>query len=282
MNGYTIKQFSQEEIDKLTNVLSVMFYDLDPKEISIIFDSVNLLCKTNLIPKAFKGDKAKAALVACYGKKLGLGVLDSMNNIYDVHGKLSLHTDGGKMIVMKSGLCELLQVDWDDEKQEATAIVKRKGMSAPYQESFSLSDARVAGLINSPTWKKYPKRMCINRAIWFALRAIFSDILAGIGNAEEQYDIQYSEAPKYIEDSSSKDNDAILEELKKTNITSNKIDISQKNDISYSTGHDKVIDAIITPYYEENKSKSWKKLYGNVEKKSFELGIEEDNHDHTN
>jgi hypothetical protein len=67
----------------------------------------------------------------------------------------------------------------------------RKGQDDPYIGSFTVRDAKRAGLWMC-SWRKpwilYPKRMLFNRARAFALRDGFADALSGLGIAEEFMD----------------------------------------------------------------------------------------------
>jgi hypothetical protein len=68
----------------------------------------------------------------------------------------------------------------------AICTVKREGRSDPVTRSFSIEDAKRAGLWQKPgPWKDYPKRMLTMRARAFALRDAFPDVLAGLYLREE-------------------------------------------------------------------------------------------------
>jgi hypothetical protein len=69
-----------------------------------------------------------------------------------------------------------------------TAIcrVLRSGRSEPIIRTFSVEDAKRAGLWQKPgPWKDYPKRMLMMRARAFALRDAFPDVLMGLYIREE-------------------------------------------------------------------------------------------------
>jgi hypothetical protein len=66
---------------------------------------------------------------------------------------------------------------------------KRRGYERPTLTSFSVADAKKAGLWGkSGPWTQYPKRMLQLRARGFALRDAFPDVLKGLVTAEEAQD----------------------------------------------------------------------------------------------
>lgn len=80
----------------------------------------------------------------------------------------------------------------DAEIFAAVVLLQRKGMKDPESFSFSVKDAKDAGIYKLKTakgydtvWAKYPKDMLIRKARIRALRALFADALSGAGIAED-------------------------------------------------------------------------------------------------
>ncbi|MDR1426089.1 MAG: hypothetical protein LBI70_03835 [Rickettsiales bacterium] len=92
-----------------------------------------------------------------------------------------------RALVMNSGKLEKIKVTLSGEGDSltATAIVKREGLEDCFECSFSLGEARQAGLLSKDIWHQYPRRMLEHRALSFALRDGFSDILNGFSSTEE-------------------------------------------------------------------------------------------------
>jgi len=69
---------------------------------------------------------------------------------------------------------------------KAICTVRREGRSEPVIGTFSVDDAKRAGLWQKPgPWTDYPNRMLTMRARAFALRDAFPDVLAGLYIREE-------------------------------------------------------------------------------------------------
>jgi hypothetical protein len=61
---------------------------------------------------------------------------------------------------------------------------------SPHTDTFSVQDAKDAGLWGQRTWKTFAKDMLLNRAFGRAARRRFADSLNGIHVAEEMQDAQ--------------------------------------------------------------------------------------------
>jgi len=138
-------------------------------------------------PKDFK--TPQAVLVAMqFGAELGLPPMTALSSIAVINGRPSIWGDAMKAIVDASGLLE----DYKDDIQPtfARVTVKRRGNSEPIIRTFSIDDARKAGLWGKAgPWTSYPQRMLLMRARSWALRDGFSDVLKGCMASEEARDI---------------------------------------------------------------------------------------------
>ena len=144
-----------------------------------------ILVQSGLMPKNM--DTAEKVCVALqYGFELGLSPMVSVNNISVVNGKPTLGADIMHAIVRHAK--EYGGVEWvcqDDKRAEC--IVHR--INANYKEDvrgvFTMEMAQKAGLDKKDNWKNYPARMLKHRALSYALRDAFPDVLAGIYSPDE-------------------------------------------------------------------------------------------------
>lgn len=150
------------------------------------------LSKSSIIPKELQGQPANCLIAIMFVRELGLGVMQGLQNVMVVNGRPSLWGDAVMARVMASDVYGAQKDEWDEKAEggRATFTVWRKGQDAPVTRSFSMQDAKVAGLMGKAgPWSNYPKRMCFQRARAFALRDAFPDVLKGLRIAEEEYDI---------------------------------------------------------------------------------------------
>jgi len=142
-------------------------------------------------------EKPEAIVVALqYGFELGLSPAQALQNIAVINGRPSLWGDTMLALCMSSPV-------WDDEHFHewfdgkpgtdgftAHCRVARKGRKEPVIRSFSVADAKAAGLWGkSGPWAQYATRMLQMRARSWALRDAFPDILRGCLAVEEAIDM---------------------------------------------------------------------------------------------
>lgn len=142
---------------------------------------------SKLAPASFT--TAESVLVAMqYGLELGMTPMKSLQSIAVVNGKPTLWGDAALGLVKASGLCEYCKewVEGEGDKMVAHVESKRKGELSPVETTFSVADAKLAGLWGKTgPWKSYPKRMLKYRARAFNLRDNFPDVLGGMHLQEE-------------------------------------------------------------------------------------------------
>lgn len=124
--------------------------------------------------------RAEDALwIIATGHSLGLDAMASLRGIHIVSNKPVLSADLMAAVAMRHPDCERFQVVEMTPKR-AVVEVKRRGWETATSVPFTLDDARDAGLLNNPTWKKYPADMCKARAISRAARLAFPDAVLGV------------------------------------------------------------------------------------------------------
>lgn len=178
----------QEEPDRKRELRALSF--LTPRTLDEAVRVAELLAKSELVPKDYRG-KPESILVAIgYGQELGLSPMASLQSIAVINGRPCVWGDAMLGLVQASG--ELEWIKETDNGQEATCEVKRRGQPAVVRK-FSMEDAKSAGLLGRDVWRAYPRRMRQMRARAFALRDAFADVLKGLRTAEEVKDIEETE-----------------------------------------------------------------------------------------
>ena len=164
---------------------------LEPTNTHEALELADRLAKSQLIPKNFQGRPNDVFVAMLWSRNLGIPIVQGLQNIAVINGRPSIWGDAALAIVKASGLLESFKetLAGMGDSMTATCTIVRKNESEPYTASFSVYDAKLAGLwAKQGPWKQYPKRMLALRARGFALRNAFPDILLGIGIAEEERD----------------------------------------------------------------------------------------------
>ena len=131
----------------------------------------------------------EACMIAImHGLEIGLAPLTALQRISVINGRPTLWGDGAMSLVRGSGLCEYINERIEGEGDGSTAVceVQRRGEPEPIVRTFSVADAKRAGLWGKAgPWQQYPARMLTMRARGFALRDGFADVLGGMYLREE-------------------------------------------------------------------------------------------------
>lgn len=172
----------------MKNELSIPTNELSTSPtIGEIKETAAAFANSSLVPQVFRGKPDDLFVAMMYGQSLGLAPAQAMNSVNVIQGKPSLSAEAMTAVCRNSPEFEDLIETIEDRGTEnpiAMCVAKRKGCS-PVTRTFSVADARRAGLWGNGAWKKYPEHMLRIRAKTAALRDLFADVLAGMLPAEQ-------------------------------------------------------------------------------------------------
>ena len=161
--------------------------------------SAKMVSQSDFAPKDFKGKPESCLLAIQHGSEVGLSPMQSLQSIAVINGRPTIWGDAALALVQSSPACEYVKeyIEGDGDQAVAVCEVKRRGYPAPTVSTFSMFDAKRAGLAGKTgPWTQYPARMLALRARGFALRNAFADVLRGLVTAEEAQDYPQSEAAR--------------------------------------------------------------------------------------
>ena len=145
--------------------------------------------KSGLNPRSLDSQE-KVFIAVQMGMELGLPPMAALQNIAVINGRPSLWGDAVQGICEATGLVE----EYKDEtfgtigsdERGVRVSVTRKGRANPVVRSFTIGDAKKAGLWGkSGPWTQYPERMLLMRARTYAFRDAFPDALRGLLTQDE-------------------------------------------------------------------------------------------------
>nr|WP_303932831.1 recombinase RecT [Treponema denticola] len=159
------------------------------KEVAMSFDDqmkmAEVMAKSGLLPKALD-TKEKVFIALQWGVELGLTPMAAATNIAVINGKPTLSADIMHAIVRNNP--EYAGAEWKkQDEQAAEVLVKRKNanMTETFRGYYDIEMAKRANLLSKENWRAYPARMLKHRALSFALRDAFPDVLAGLYSPDE-------------------------------------------------------------------------------------------------
>ena len=148
------------------------------------------LSKSGIVPMAYAGRPSAIFAAIQYGKEFNIPPMSALQNIAVINGKPTLGTDLMVALAMRHPEWGGYEIPKSDDKVAEVIVyrvsAKLGGKVLTYTSKFSVEDAQKAGLLrpNSP-WDKWRKRMLKHRAMAFAIRDAFPDVLAGSYAFEE-------------------------------------------------------------------------------------------------
>lgn len=173
-----------------------------PKSTAEAMELAKTLASSQLIPKAFQQRPGDVFVAMMWSHSLGIPIVQGLQGIAVINGKPSLYGDALLAVCMGSGQMADIEetVTGSADNLTATCKVTRRGKPTPVVSTFSIADARAAGLLGKlGPWKQYTSRMLKMRARAFALRDAFPDVLSGIASAEEMQDVEGTATEKATE-----------------------------------------------------------------------------------
>ena len=145
-------------------------------------DIMSKLVDFRCLPKGMQ--PGEGMLCASMGHKFGWNPLEACQRFHVINGTLSMKADVMVGVAKAHPACLYFRcVESTDER--ATFETHRDGTPAPERESFTMADAKRAGLLSNKMWGKYPRQMLRARCSAGLARLVYSDILAGIYTADE-------------------------------------------------------------------------------------------------
>jgi hypothetical protein len=157
-----------------------------PRNLDDALRLADLLAQSTIVPKDYQGNPGNVLAAIQWGMEIGLQPLQAMLSIAVINGRPTIWGDAMLAMVKASRL--LVDMQETVEEDHATCQLQRRG-EAPVERTFSLNDAKRAGLLNKQgPWQQYTRHMLQMRARSWALRDVFPDVLRGVYIREEVED----------------------------------------------------------------------------------------------
>jgi len=172
---------------------------LEPTTLQEAMKFSDILASSTMVPRDFQGKPGNVLVAIQWGREVGLGPLQALQNIAVINGRPSIWGDAAIALVRGHPDCLSVQegVEGEGDARQGWCEVTRRG-EAPQRRTFSVADAKRAGLWGkSGPWTQYPDRMLQLRARGFAIRDVFPDALRGVMTREEAEDMPAE--PRHVE-----------------------------------------------------------------------------------
>jgi hypothetical protein len=134
----------------------------------------------------FYGAKSpeQALLLAMTGKDLGMTYTMALRAFHVVQGKPVLSADGMVAAVLSSGKAKFFRTV-EKTTDRVTVETQRNGDPTPTSYTYTMADAKAAGLTGKDNWKSHPAAMLAARAKSALARDVYPDVLLGMYDPDE-------------------------------------------------------------------------------------------------
>lgn len=178
----TIEQIRPGDITTTTGITGA---SLIREAAAVMADAHKLataVASTQMIPKHFQGKPDECAAAMLYGASLGLDPMQSVRQIYVVHGQAALYARAMVALVMGAGH-EVWTVESTPES--VTVAGRRKGTEHVETSTWTYARAKRAGYTNNSKYDTDPEAMLYSKGASEVCRKIAPDVLSGVYAVEE-------------------------------------------------------------------------------------------------
>lgn len=143
----------------------------------------SVLLKSGLLPQHISTPEQVVTIWA-KGREVGFKPMQSFASIAVIKGKPAISAEGMLALIYKHN--PRADLKYIETSSKACVIdASRNGVSYS-RFSFTIEDAKTAGLMGNNTWKNYPAAMLRARCISSVARAVFPDAIMGISYTAEE------------------------------------------------------------------------------------------------
>lgn len=155
----------------------------EPANLSEALHVSQVLVASRLLPRSISTPEAAFAVIAT-GRELGLSAMQALRAIHIVEGKPTLSADLMVGLVKRSEACAFFRLV-ESTGAVATYETHRRGEPSPTRLSFTLDEAKAAGVASKDNWRRYPAAMLRARCAAALARAVYPDLVLGVYDPDE-------------------------------------------------------------------------------------------------
>lgn len=148
-----------------------------------VYDLSTKLANTEFVPAGLRGKPAAIAACVLAGREIGIGPMSSLQNILVIDGRPTMTSLLMRQLIFAAGH----SIHYA-ETTDFRCVVKgrRRGEEDWTTITWTIDQAKKAGLDTKTNWRRYPKQMLQARATGELARLAFADCLGGMGYLEDE------------------------------------------------------------------------------------------------
>lgn len=138
---------------------------------------------SGLLPSAIKTPQ-QALTIMQVGREVGVPPTYALRNVHVIEGKPTCSAELLMALVRRTYGQAAIRVA-DSTNELCTVEYREQGWDGVSSLTFTMDDAKKAGLATKAMWGKYPRAMLRSRAVSEAVRTAFPECIAGLYTPEE-------------------------------------------------------------------------------------------------
>lgn len=138
----------------------------------------------DLLPRTYRANPGAVLLAMDWADRVGLSVMDAIHGVAWVQGKPVIDATLLRALAIRAGY-RVLVTDASRESATAKVILTSTGETLG-TVTYTMDDAKTAGLAGKSNWKSNPEDMLVARATSRAVRRYCSDALVGGSLTEDE------------------------------------------------------------------------------------------------
>lgn len=164
----------------------------DHDEWQVLVQQADIISKSGLAPSALRNKPEAILTIALKGREVGVPPMQALSHIHIIQGRPSMSAELMRALVQQRG--HRIWTEYDPNQQVAKCSGQRYNfLLGEYEEhiavaTFSMEDAKRAGITGKDNWKKYPRAMLVARATSVLVREHFADVAMGVSYTPEELD----------------------------------------------------------------------------------------------
>lgn len=141
------------------------------------------IAATEFVPKGLRNEPTKVLACMLTGNELGIGPMQALAKIHIIEGKPGAAAELMRALILRDG-----HEFWiaESTNTKCTVGIKRKGSTREQMFTWTMDDAKAAGLSGKGPWRTYPRAMLLARATSEGARAVCPDSISGLSYTVEE------------------------------------------------------------------------------------------------
>lgn len=161
-----------------------------PMEWRAMREQAEVIAASGLAPRAVN-TREKVLVIALKGRELSIPPMQALAHVHVIDGKPTMSAELMVALVQRAG--HRIRVVETSAQQCVVEGERADDPGRPSQVTWSMDDARTAGLVGKGPWTQYPAAMLRARAISSLCRFQFADVLMGVSYTPEELGVDVDE-----------------------------------------------------------------------------------------